>query len=358
MQRLQSKQVRFFLVFVLPLVLLGIILGALQVSTRALVPLEQGVKAGYSVAVLIWLSFVLSIVADAALIGIAAFNTFNDKPVNKRLLRLGVAGGVAAVVVVFLIIQFGTKILTPLEAGIAGGEVPLSLAGIASLLALFGTGGAFFYATKFKAIPFVLHPDGGIKTEEVVVSMPDAGTTQPEKALHSSAAEHLPDQVQPQAGSERPAPILSDAHSTESGTVPASPQPQPQPQPQASHPPQEPSPVVSIQDLKLVESFVSRRDFDLLSGQSQSGEDRDLIQTKANVAEWILLSLRLGGKVAKTKLESSFEEQFPKIYVPLFNSVLYDLIYKGKVDSVKEGSRMMLMLKDDSQEGGSGPSKT
>jgi hypothetical protein len=350
MHPLQKKQVRFFLVFVLPLLLLGLILGVLQVSTKALIPLEQGVKAGYSVAVLIWLSFVLSIIADAALIGIAAFNTFNDKPVNKKMLRVGVTLGIGAVIIVFLVIQLGTHILTPLETGIADGEVPLSLAGIASILALFGTAGAFLYATKFRITPLVLHPDGGIKTEEVVVKLPSLdrnvqsteSQNQPVFSNTSASSANSPTSPGGVHVSETPSHAIQATFAAQAPT----------------HQVQEPTSSVSVQDLKLVEQFVSRRDLDILAGQTQTGEDRDLIQTKANVAEWILLSLRLGGKVAKSKLESSFEEQFPKIYVPLFNSVLYDLIYKNKVDSVKEGSRMMLFLKEEGTEGGNNTSKT
>jgi hypothetical protein len=363
MRGLQSKKVMFFLVFVLPLVLLGVILGALQLGTRALVSLEQAVRVGYSVAVFIWLSFVLSIIAHAALISIVAFNTFNDKPISKKLVRTGVGVGTGVVVVAFLVIQFGTHLLTPLEIGIANGGAPPGLVVITSLLALFGIVETFFYNTKFRSAPVMPHTDGGIKTLEAVVAATAAPpsneaqhssahseqlgirsqarptTAETEKPLHNAAATQP---VESQASSSAPQAPSSNTSSILTSNPNANSNPNQPP------PSQEPAPTVTIQDLKLLESFVSRRDFDLLVGQTQTSEDKDLIQTKANIAEWILLSLRMGGKVTKTKLESNFEEQFPKIYVPLFNAVLYDLIYKNKVDSIREGSRMILFLKEES----------
>jgi hypothetical protein len=86
----------------------------------------------------------------------------------------------------------------------------------------------------------------------------------------------------------------------------------------------------------LAEDFVQTK---------KGGYDRDAIQTRNNIAEWIVATISSDGRMPKKELEQRFSEQFPRVLWPLFNSVVYDLVYQNRLIFVQEGGMEVIALK-------------
>ncbi|MEM3638188.1 MAG: hypothetical protein QXX17_07485 [Conexivisphaerales archaeon] len=306
------------------LLFIVVLVGSLQWAGY-LGSIGNGVQVGYPVAVLIWLSSIFSLVAALSLAllfilrsrGVSLSSIVSKR---KKVLLLFIV----IVLAIILGIQFGTSLLTPIERGISEGVAPPALMEISSLVSLFSVLGAL-----------ILIRQGSGPAE--LLSTANGGSASPSPVIEANR-EPTSSEVKFQ-----PAPAVQ-------------PQRQTQTQQQTSYAQQEAlstsssSAQVKVEEdvLKKVSTIISPSDLPLLTSSppssSLSQSERDALQTRKNIAEWIILSLNIGGKTPKGKLEMAFEEQFPKVYVPLFNSVLYDLIYQGKVETSKEGNRMMIFL--------------
>jgi hypothetical protein len=274
-----------------------ITLAGLQLGTNYLVGIEQGVHAGFEAALLTWVAFVVSLLANLGLIVIFAIGK-REEPLSKLvseykrqlLLVLGI------LVALFLFFQFGTSTLLYIELGIIQGNVPPVLIGAAPALSIFAMVGILAYIWVYRPRVTVVHVDGGthsIKAQEVT------GSNTAEKSVVSEV-----NRVASHAG-------VSEEDMAKIGTI------------------------LSPEDMAAL----------MLPAKSDSGEfSRDEIQTRKNIAQWILQSLKGGVRMAKSKLEVDFERQFPNSYIPLLNSVLYDLVYQEKVEMTREGARTMLSL--------------
>ncbi len=311
------------------LLFIGLLLGSLQWAGY-LGSIANGIPVGYSVAVLIWLSSIFSLIAALFLVLLFILHSRGISFVAVISKRKKVTALLLVIVVAFLLaIQYGTSLLLPIERGVAEGVAPPALIEISSVISLFSILGALILIGQ------------GPKVDNRLLNT-NGGSLQTGPSFASS--------------NER-----SAANEMLSKQTVSAPQPQKEPvsNPQVSSTKQEPAPALAattqakVEDevIKKVSEIVSPNDLSILTSQSSSlsQSERDALQTRKNIAEWIILSLNIGGKTPKGRLEMAFEEQFPKVYVPLFNSVLYDLIYQGKVESTKEGNRMMISLPKEEQ---------
>lgn len=287
----------------------------------------SGVNVGYGAAVITWLSFIFSFAAFIvlAIFGLMSFRGKQPVDVIKRNKKFFFLILVAILAALFAV-QFGTNLLIPIESGVADGVAPPVLMMISSLLSVFCISSILIYIMSSQ------RPMAG------PASLANGGQTE----ASITAQQPL---------------ILGNAKQSESSFTPTS-TPISQPSLHSEKQIQEQKVVEQLSEHKPKDEEVLKRLSEIVwpnepANQSTSvtstmnQSEKDALQTRKNIAEWILLSLRIGGKVAKSKLELNFEDQFPKVYVPLFNSVLYDLIYQGKVESIKEGARMMLSLAKD-----------
>lgn len=319
------KPVVLWIVYLL--LFIGLLLGSLQWAGY-LGSIANGIQVGYSVAVLIWLSSIFSLVAALFLVLLFILHSRGISFISVISRRKKVATLLLIVVIaLFLVIQYGTSLLLPIERGVSEGVAPPALIEISSVISLFSVLGALIFIGQGPKVDGrLLNTNGG------------SLQTGPSSAISNEDM------------------LTKDALNRQ--TVPA-PQQQKEPAAQVSNIKQEPVPgfatatQVKVEDevMKKVSEIVSPNDLSILTSQasSLSQSERDALQTRKNIAEWIILSLNIGGKTPKGRLEMAFEEQFPKVYVPLFNSVLYDLIYQGKVESTKEGNRMMISLPKEEQ---------
>lgn len=278
--------------------------------------IAAGAPVGYPASAVIWLSSIFSLIAAIFLILMLIFRVKNlslSDELSKR--KSFVAIIVVAAIALFLILQYATNTLVPIERGIVDGFAPPSLLEISSIITLFAVFGLIIF-----------------KGEGLVIN----------KNLSSTNGGSIVQPLQTAMDSSASLKSVSQSYEQERKEQTFSSQPSMKPEvPAASS-----EPKLDDEIFKKVSGIISPDDLTKLTSPQPtiSQSEKDALQTRKNIAEWILLSLRIAGKTPKGKLETSFEEQFPKLYVPLFNSVLYDLIYQGKVESTKEGNRMMISL--------------
>jgi hypothetical protein len=318
---------------------IGILTGALvwlQVQTGNISKLAEGVHAGFAVSLLTWVAFVFSLIAGLGLITLVALSRRPEPPSriiarNKRLV-VEIILGLAALIA---LAQFATPYPSYIELGILQGNVPSVLMGVAPALSFISTLGIIIYVWSAKAPSPVVGRNGGIESSERVDEVRTVIPVQAPSKVVTATSSAKP--ARTESSKQTPVGVILPSKGAETEASARTGQPGKL----------EPPPGVSAETLIRVGTIIAPHDPSILTNPTMpadGGSDRDAIQTKKNVSEWILLSLRIGGKVPKTKLETGFEDQFPRIYVPLFNSVLYDLIYQGKVEAVKEGNRMMISL--------------
>jgi len=97
--------------------------------------------------------------------------------------------------------------------------------------------------------------------------------------------------------------------------------------------------------LELISSLLDKSEMQKLVGAEWGyDESRDRLQTKKNIETWILESVKAANRVSKSRLEAEFERQFPTAYLALFNSVLYDLVYRDKLEVIREEGKTMICL--------------
>jgi len=294
--------------YFVPSIVGAVLLLFLLFVTTPMGTLESGVPANFGVALVTWVAFALSIFV----LGYVLF----DFAVEKRqdeMAKLGFTKARAGAVVlvaglaVILYLQLGTPYFVAIESGILAGEVPLALTGVTSAVWLIVLG-SILLRHQLRNITFA----NGLNPKEPAVT-------------------------------ELPAsdPVIAPPAPTQQSV---------QPQPSVPGPPIRlimDSSSITLEDIRRVGTIMAQKDVEALTahGSPAIGEaDRDFLQIKKNVSEWIILSLSIGGKMPKQKLESSFEDQFPKKLLPLFNSVLYDLIYQNRVQSTRDGTKMMISL--------------
>ena len=309
------------------LLFVGLLFGSLQWSGY-LGSIANGVSVGYSVAVLIWLSSIFSLIAALFLVLLFILHSrgISFIAVVSRRKKL-VTMLVVTLVAVLLVVQYGTTLLFPIERGVADGVAPPALIEISSIISLFSVLGALIFVGQGpKVDDRLLNTNGGsFQAHSAVASSKEHPANKETLHIASSAQTQQESITAPQASSTKQESVT---------TLDVAPQAK-----------------VEDEVIKKVSEIVSPTDLTILTSQasSLSQSERDALQTRKNIAEWIILSLNIGGKTPKGRLEMAFEEQFPKVYVPLFNSVLYDLIYQGKVESTKEGNRMMISLPKEGQ---------
>lgn len=258
-----------------------------------LLPLEGGVYMGFYTALLAWLASILAIAANiglAFLIIIRQQSRSLTEIVKKNMKIFSLS--VVLLIVILLLVQFSTPYLVYVERGIGDGVAPPILLSLAPSLSILAMVGLIIYALR------VL----------------------------------VPQQAKIEQQGHRPQAASTGRTDLQVIEQDESKQPSTQGQ-------------VSSAELALVGSIIDPQDVARLISGAQPADEiytRDEIQTRKNIAEWIMSSVKGTGHVAKTKLEAEFEKQFPPTYVPLFNSVLYDLVYQDKLEVVKEGGRMMV----------------
>ncbi len=181
-----------------------------------------------------------------------------------------------------LILQFGTPYLRYVEAGISDGIAPPILLGIAPLLSMLAIVGLILYSWKTKLL-----------SRSIAVGEQKAGEI------------NQPKQVQ------------EDLSSKEAAKG----------------------------QLEMISSLLDKSEMQKLVGAEWGyDESRDRLQTKKNIETWILESVKAANRVSKSRLEAEFERQFPTAYLALFNSVLYDLVYRDKLEVIREEGKTMICL--------------
>lgn len=72
--------------------------------------------------------------------------------------------------------------------------------------------------------------------------------------------------------------------------------------------------------------------------------DKDSLQARNNIEQWIIFRLETLGPVTKSRLEREFGKSFSDQFVSLFNSVLYDMLYREKLLMGNEGETVVIGL--------------
>ncbi|MDG6934659.1 MAG: hypothetical protein JRN68_08155 [Nitrososphaerota archaeon] len=261
---------------IVAIVVVGSLLVYFDVKTGGISNLEGGSNIGYVPAVLTWVAFIASV---AAMGGFCTYVVATAGPpyVRSSITKRNVAIGIVIILAIFLILQFGLHTFAPLESGIASGEAPISLTWIAAVLTLLANLGFVIFVSKYRS-----NGKGG-EAANLGFAVISEGSQAESRAAEGRRMKTKTIDV-----------VLGDP-----------------------------------------------QDAAMLSGNFDSsragGYNRDAIQTRNNIAEWIVTCVSIEKKLAKKTLESRFSEQFPRTLWPLFNSVVYDLVYQNRL--VLEGER-------------------
>jgi len=137
------KPVVLWIVYLL--LFIGLLLGSLQWAGY-LGSIANGIQVGYSVAVLIWLSSIFSLVAALFLVLLFILHSRGISFISVISRRKKVATLLLIVVIaLFLVIQYGTSLLLPIERGVSEGVAPPALIEISSVISLFSVLGALIF---------------------------------------------------------------------------------------------------------------------------------------------------------------------------------------------------------------------
>jgi len=256
--------------------------------------IEGGIYVGFGAALLAWTATIIAIVADACIVVMFVLHSQSISVVKLyRKYRLLFVVLPAALVGLIIILQFGTPYLTYVELGISDGIAPPILLGLAPLLSMLAIVGLIMYSWKTSLLSGSI-----VANKEKPVELNISAKPEPaEVPLATSAAS------QKEAAKEQ---------------------------------------------LKMISSILDKSDIQkLVSPEPLWGydESRDRLQTKRNIETWILESVKAANRIQKNMLEAEFERHFPATYLALFNSVLYDLVYKDKLEIVKEDGKTMVCLR-------------
>jgi hypothetical protein len=248
-----------------------------------LAQLEGGVYVGFGTALLAWTATIIAILADASIVVMFVLHGHSISVLRlyKKYRPLFIAFPFAFAALI-LILQFGTPYLRYVEAGISDGIAPPILLGIAPLLSMLAIVGLILYSWKTKLL-----------SRSIAVGEQKAGEI------------NQPKQVQ------------EDLSSKEAAKG----------------------------QLEMISSLLDKSEMQKLVGAEWGyDESRDRLQTKKNIETWILESVKAANRVSKSRLEAEFERQFPTAYLALFNSVLYDLVYRDKLEVIREEGKTMICL--------------
>jgi hypothetical protein len=248
-----------------------------------LAQLEGGVYVGFGTALLAWTATIIAILADASIVVMFVLHGHSISVLRlyKKYRPLFIALPFAFAALI-LILQFGTPYLRYVEAGISDGIAPPILLGIAPLLSMLAIVGLILYSWKTKLL-----------SRSIAVGEQKAGEI------------NQPKQVQ------------EDLSSKEAAKG----------------------------QLEMISSLLDKSEMQKLVGAEWGyDESRDRLQTKKNIETWILESVKAANRVSKSRLEAEFERQFPTAYLALFNSVLYDLVYRDKLEVIREEGKTMICL--------------
>jgi|BEDMetMinimDraft_2_1075160.scaffolds.fasta_scaffold00814_2 hypothetical protein len=248
-----------------------------------LAQLEGGVYVGFGTALLAWTATIIAILADASIVMMFVLHGHSISVLRlyKKYRPLFIAFPFAFAALI-LILQFGTPYLRYVEAGISDGIAPPILLGIAPLLSMLAIVGLILYSWKTKLL-----------SRSIAVGEQKAGEI------------NQPKQVQ------------EDLSSKEAAKG----------------------------QLEMISSLLDKSEMQKLVGAEWGyDESRDRLQTKKNIETWILESVKAANRVSKSRLEAEFERQFPTAYLALFNSVLYDLVYRDKLEVIREEGKTMICL--------------
>ncbi|MDG6933414.1 MAG: hypothetical protein JRN68_01825 [Nitrososphaerota archaeon] len=72
--------------------------------------------------------------------------------------------------------------------------------------------------------------------------------------------------------------------------------------------------------------------------------DKDFLQARNNIEQWIIFRLETLGPVTKSRLEREFGKVFSEQFTSLFDSVLYDMLYREKLLMGNEGQTVVIGL--------------
>jgi hypothetical protein len=258
-----------------------LVLIAILVLLSRIPGVEEGIKIGYPYSAFVWGAFILSLAA-VFVFGVHLYLRWRlpEAGTGQRPYYRFMIAALLALAALIIFLQFGTGYLRPIEQGILDGYAPLSLGWAAAIITLLINAG--------------LVADSYLWSRRASARGPEI----------SGARGSSPQQV---------------------GGVGA---------------------VASVKGRRMEVIVGNPQDVSVLTGSSTERKgspfDRDEIQTRNNISEWILSSLPPHVPLDKDTLEEKFEEQFPKTLWPLFNSVLYDLIYRNKVVMRKENQRSYL----------------
>ncbi|MEM0117408.1 MAG: hypothetical protein QXV32_03080 [Conexivisphaerales archaeon] len=264
--------------------------------------IEGGVYMGFSTALLAWVAFFLALAADMGMVLLLILrsqsSTLSLLYRRHRILSIALPLSFLAAIAV---LQFGTPYLGYIEAGVSQGIAPPILLSLAPALSILAVIALMLFTWKFRYLQKVSVPEKA-KVEVVQNTFP---------------------QVREQTGPTDIPTAPSAIHSSEGKKS------------------------IAKEQLELISSILDNQEMQKLVDSElivDSAQDRDQLQTRKNIEQWILESVRASGRITKNRLEADFERQFPPVYLALFNSVLYDLVYKDKLVISREGSRTIIAL--------------
>lgn len=266
---------------VLAIVIVGSLLIYFDIKTGGITNIEEGSHVGYLPAVLTWVAFIASLIAMAGFCAYVAATT-GPAIVRSSFTKRNVLIAVLVLVGAALALQFGTRVFTPLESGIASGVAPLALTWIAAVLTLFANLGFVIFVAR----------NSVYKGERSMTKVNTGRMVSQTKAKETHTVAQIK-QIDVLIGDPQDAALLAED----------------------------------------------------VTQERRSVYNRDAIQTRNNIAEWIVACISSEGKMAKKDLEQKFSEQFPRTLWPLFNSVVYDLVYQNRLAFAKRDGNEVLELK-------------
>jgi hypothetical protein len=284
----QINKFRFYTNIIVSTILSILLLLVILHFAGYLARFEGGVYVGFGTALLAWTATIIAILADASIVLMFVLHSRSVSILRLykkyRLLFIILPLSLVALI---LVVQFGTPYLRYMEAGISDGIAPPILLGLAPLLSMLAIIGLILYSWKTKLLSGNIAP---IKERAIEINQP--------KQLEA---------------------FVSPAPST----------------------PKE----AAKEQLEIISSILDKSEMQkLVSGEWAYDDSRDRLQTKRNIETWILESVKAADRVSKNRLEAEFERQFPSTYLALFNSVLYDLVYKDKLEIIREEGKTMICL--------------
>jgi hypothetical protein len=266
-----------------------------NLPSRLLDGVTGGTVVGLHAAIFIWLTFILTLgVAAYAVIRLIARN-FSRNITEERIIMRGTSAGVGlGTASVLILLQLRYHAITYILAGVESGVAPVSLAAISSVLTML-IGVASWSNTRVPRYQKKSYVD----PNKPVIGWsfdptPWRSTVRRIKEIDwaSKRQSAEPPEVQVVLGNYKEKLLLARVQFSKGGLI----------------------------------RF-----------------DRDALQARKNMEQWITLRLSLG-PTTKSRLEKEVEAHFHNEFSNLFNSVLYEMIYRNEVIMAQEGQTVVLGL--------------